>query len=62
MKETLRAGVKVVSAPQLFPTPPELAERVIAAADIPGRAIAFGTYVAVFGTCTRMFRRFAWTS
>ncbi len=28
IKETLRAGVKAVSAPQLFPTPPELARRM----------------------------------
>jgi hypothetical protein len=34
MKETLRNGVKAIAVPQLFPTPPELAERVIAAADI----------------------------
>lgn len=40
MKETLRAGVKVVSAPQLFPTPPELARRVVELADIrPGHAV-----------------------
>jgi predicted RNA methylase len=34
MRESLRNGVKVVSVPQLFPTPPELAERVIEAAEI----------------------------
>jgi phospholipid N-methyltransferase len=28
LKGTLKAGVKVVAAPQLFPTPPELAERM----------------------------------
>lgn len=28
MKETLRAGVQVVTAPNLFPTPPSLAERM----------------------------------
>ena len=28
-RETLKAGVTVVSAPQLFPTPPDLAARVI---------------------------------
>lgn len=28
MKESLKAGVKVVSAPQLFPTPPDLARRM----------------------------------
>lgn len=40
MKETLRAGVKVVSAPQLFPTPAELAERVAELADIrPGQRV-----------------------
>lgn len=34
MKESLRAGVQVVSAPQLFPTPPELAARMVAAAEL----------------------------
>lgn len=34
MKESLEAGVQTVSAPQLFPTPSELAERVVALADI----------------------------
>jgi predicted RNA methylase len=36
MKEALRTGnaVHVVSAPQLFPTPPELAARMVAEADI----------------------------
>ncbi len=29
MKDSLRAGVQVVSAPQLFPTPPELAARMV---------------------------------
>ncbi|HVR02798.1 MAG TPA: DUF3560 domain-containing protein [Polyangia bacterium] len=33
-KDALRAGVQVLSAPQLFPTPPELAARLVAAADI----------------------------
>lgn len=35
MRETLKAGVKVVSAPQLFPTPPELAARMAELAEIP---------------------------
>jgi protein-L-isoaspartate O-methyltransferase len=41
MKETLRnGGVKVVSAPQLFPTPPDLAKRLIELADIqPGQRV-----------------------
>lgn len=40
MKETLRDGVKVVSAPQLFPTPPEIVEKMIALAEIcPGLSI-----------------------
>lgn len=41
MKESLRAGgVQVVSAPQLFPTPPELAKRVVDLADIkPGHSV-----------------------
>ena len=34
MRESLRGGVKAVSVPQLFPTPPALAERVVAAAGI----------------------------
>ena len=34
LKETLRAGVKTVSAPQLFPTPPELAGRMVEEANI----------------------------
>jgi phospholipid N-methyltransferase len=34
MKESLRAGVHVVSAPQLFPTPPALAARMAEMADI----------------------------
>jgi protein-L-isoaspartate O-methyltransferase len=32
LKDSLKAGVKVVSAPQLFPTPPELAKRMVEAA------------------------------
>lgn len=34
LKEGLRAGITVVSAPQLFPTPPALAARMVALADI----------------------------
>ncbi len=34
MKESLRAGVKTVSAPQLFPTPAALAEKAVSYADI----------------------------
>ena len=34
MKQTLKAGIKVVSAPQLFPTPIELAEKMIQIAEI----------------------------
>jgi protein-L-isoaspartate O-methyltransferase len=40
MRESLRAGVQVVTAPQLFPTPRELAERVADIADIkPGNRV-----------------------
>jgi hypothetical protein len=40
MKESLRAGVKVVSAPQLFPTPAALAARMVEAAGVePGDAV-----------------------
>lgn len=34
LKEQLKAGVQVVSAPQLFPTPPELAARMVEIAGI----------------------------
>lgn len=34
MKETLKAGVQVVSSPELFPTPPELAARMVQEAGI----------------------------
>ncbi len=34
MRKGLRAGVQVVSAPQLFPTPPELAARMVELANI----------------------------
>jgi protein-L-isoaspartate O-methyltransferase len=34
LREQLREGVQVVSAPQLFPTPPELAARMVALADV----------------------------
>ena len=34
MKETLRAGIQIVTAPQLFPTPRELAARMVDAAGI----------------------------
>lgn len=40
MKQTLKEGIKVVSAPQLFPTPPELAARMVELADIePGHSV-----------------------
>jgi SAM-dependent methyltransferase len=34
LRQTLKAGIKVVSAPQLFPTPPELAARMVREAEI----------------------------
>lgn len=34
MRASLKAGVQVVSAPQLFPTPPDLAARMVELADI----------------------------
>ncbi len=34
MRESLRTGVRAVSAPQLFPTPPELAARMVELAEI----------------------------
>lgn len=40
MRESLKAGVQVVSAPQLFPTPADLAARVVELADIqPGNRV-----------------------
>jgi protein-L-isoaspartate O-methyltransferase len=40
MREALREGVKVVTAPQLFPTPPELAARMVGLAELePGHRI-----------------------
>jgi 16S rRNA G1207 methylase RsmC len=40
MAESLRAGVQVVSAPNLFPTPPEVAQRVVELAEIgPGMEV-----------------------
>lgn len=40
MREQLKQGVQVVSAPQLFPTPRELAERLVDLADIqPGHRV-----------------------
>jgi hypothetical protein len=40
LKESLKAGVKVVSAPHLFPTPPEIAERLVSLARIgPGMSV-----------------------
>jgi hypothetical protein len=40
MRQTLAIGVTVVSAPQLFPTPPELARQVVELADIaPGMTL-----------------------
>lgn len=34
MKDTLKSGIKTISAPQLFPTPPEIAERMVELAEI----------------------------
>lgn len=34
IKETLQAGIKTISAPQLFPTPPEIAEKMVELAEI----------------------------
>lgn len=40
MKDSLKSGVKVVVADQLFPTPPEIADRMVELADIePGQTI-----------------------
>ena len=40
MRETLKTGVQTVSAPQLFPTPPEIAEQMVELAEIePGHDV-----------------------
>ena len=40
MRQALKEGVKVVSAPQLFPTPPEIAKKMVELADIqPGQLV-----------------------
>jgi protein-L-isoaspartate O-methyltransferase len=40
MRKTLKAGVQVVSAPQLFPTPADVARRVVELADVqPGHRV-----------------------
>jgi protein-L-isoaspartate O-methyltransferase len=40
MQSALKAGVQVIAAPQLFPTPPALAERMVEEADIqPGHCV-----------------------
>jgi len=40
MKKTAAQGVVIVAVPQLFPTPPELADRMVALADIrPGQRV-----------------------
>jgi protein-L-isoaspartate O-methyltransferase len=40
MKKTAAQGVVIVAVPQLFPTPPELADRMVALADIrPGQQV-----------------------
>lgn len=40
MREAIKAGVQVVTAPQLFPTPPDLARRMVEAANIePGMCV-----------------------
>lgn len=40
MKDTLKAGVQVVSAPQLFPTPPKIAEKMVELAEVePGLCV-----------------------
>lgn len=40
LRETLRQGVQVVTAPQLFPTPPDLARRMVELGDVgPGQVV-----------------------
>jgi phospholipid N-methyltransferase len=40
MKETLKAGIQTVVAPQLFPTPPDIAARMVELTDLkPGQSV-----------------------
>lgn len=39
LRDALKTGIQVVSAPQLFPTPPELAARLIELADVENRDV-----------------------
>lgn len=40
MKQAIKAGVQVVTAPQLFPTPPDIADQMVALAEIgPGMTV-----------------------
>lgn len=61
MKETLRAGVQVVVAPQLFPTPRDLAERMARMLDVqPGDSClepSAGTGMLIGALGGRMFGR-----
>jgi protein-L-isoaspartate O-methyltransferase len=47
MRATVKAGVQVVSAPQLFPTPPGLAERMV---DLAGLAVGMRVLEPSAGT------------
>jgi len=59
MRETLRAGVKVIAVPHLFPTPRDLAERVAQLADVqPGNRVlepSAGTGMLLGALGGRMF-------
>lgn len=59
MRESLRTGVQVVTAPQLFPTPREVAERVAELADVrPGHKVlepSAGTGMLLGALGGRMF-------
>jgi phospholipid N-methyltransferase len=60
MKDSLKAGIKVVSAPQLFPTPKELAEKMANLLDVqPGHRIlepSAGTGILLGVIGGRMFK------
>ena len=42
MRETMKSGVRVISAPQLFPTPPHLAARMVELAQIKANLLGEG--------------------
>ncbi len=57
LRETIKTGVKVVTAPQLFPTPPALAARMVELAEIPTADPDFRLLEPSAGTLSASGRR-----